>query len=147
MDDKAAIEALMYQYCIAIDRADFKAFARLFAHAVWLVEGVEPGPESAGNVILYEDGTPRTKHIVSNVTIEVDATADCARGHSYVTVYQQVSERPLQVIFAGEYFDEFERQEGAWRFKSRDIRHPLIGDLRGHLKLPSATFPTVGGNA
>ena len=48
--------------------------------------------------------------------------------------------RPLQVIFAGEYFDEFRCVNGEWSFATRDIRYSLFGDLSGHLKDPSLTF-------
>lgn len=135
-----AIRSLMNTYCKAIDQGDFKTFGHLFRHARWLVEGLSPGPESEGNVRIYEDGTPRTKHVITNVQIDVDTTSGTATGHSYVTVYQQTQDDPLRVIFVGEYFDEFAQVDGHWRFKQRDIRHPLFGDLSTHLKNPQATF-------
>jgi 3-phenylpropionate/cinnamic acid dioxygenase small subunit len=141
MEDQQAIEALMYAYCRAIDRGDFQTFSTLFAQAQWLVEGETPSPASAQNVILYQDGTPRTKHVVTNVETAVLDNGVSATGHSYVTVYQQVGPRPLEVIFVGEYFDEFVREAGVWRFSRRDIQNPLYGDLSRHLRNPQATFP------
>ena len=60
MSSEQEITNLMHQYCRAIDSGDLKTFARLFANAQWIAEGKVPGPESMNNMILYEDGTPRT---------------------------------------------------------------------------------------
>ena len=143
MSAQHAIAALMNAYCTAIDQGDLKTFGQLFRQAKWLVEGAMPGPESGDNLILYADGTPRTKHVITNIQIDVDETDEFATGHSYVTVYQQTASHPLRVIFAGEYFDEFTKDSGTWRFQQRDIRHPLFGDLSAHLKNPQATFPAA----
>ena len=39
-------------------------------------------------VRVYEDGTPRTKHVTTNIRIDVDDDAGTAEAHSYVTVFQ-----------------------------------------------------------
>jgi hypothetical protein len=140
MSDYHQIQSLMNDYCTAIDHGDFKRFGELMRHADWLVEGEKPPPASSTNVILYEDGTPRTKHVISNIQINIADDERSATGHSYVRVYQQTHARPLGVIFAGEYFDRFEQEDGHWRFAERDIRFPLFGDLSGHLKDPQLTF-------
>ena len=87
-------------------------------------------------MIVYDDGTPRTKHVTSNIDITFADSGSEATRHSYVLVYQQVPDRPLQVIFAGEYFDEFRCVDGKWSFATRDIRYLLFGDLSDHLKAP-----------
>jgi 3-phenylpropionate/cinnamic acid dioxygenase small subunit len=101
MSAEAHIRDLMNRYCFAIDSGDFKTFQRLFEHAQWIAEGQTPGPEAANNLILYADGTPRTKHVISNISIEVDDEHNAASAHSYVTVYQATDDFPLQAIFAG----------------------------------------------
>ena len=136
----ALIKRLMHDYCTAIDHGDFTRFGLLMKDARWLVEGEPPSPDSATNVIVYDDGTPRTKHVVSNIDITLADSGSEARGHSYVQVYQQTPGRPLQVIFVGEYSDEFRYIDGEWSFATRDIRHPLFGDLSGQLRDPSLTF-------
>ena len=65
----ASIKRLMHEYCTAIDHGDFKRFGLLMKGARWLVEGEPPSPESATNVIVYDDDTPRTKHVISNIDI------------------------------------------------------------------------------
>ena len=141
MNAEQEIRKLMNQYCYAIDTGNFEAFGRLFEHAQWIAEGKKSGPDSLSNVIVYSNGTPRTKHTTCNVTIEINETNDTATGRSYVTVFQQTEEFPLQAIFSGEYHDEFERVDGSWRFSKREIVNSLIGDMSAHLKRPSDTIP------
>jgi len=135
------ITDLMNLYCTAIDSGDLKTFARLFANAQWIAEGKVPGPESMNNMILYEDGTPRTKHVITNLTLKIDEAAGVSSSHGYVTVYQQTPDFPLQVIFAGDYYDEFSRGVDGWAFAKREIRNSLIGNMQAHLKVPSLTIP------
>ena len=85
------------------------------------------------NVRLYEDGTPKTKHVVSNVELNIDEVSGTATAQSYVTLFQQTDTFPLQAIFSGHYFDDFEHVDGDWRFMKRVIRHVLVGDLSSHL--------------
>ncbi|MFJ4800708.1 nuclear transport factor 2 family protein [Streptomyces murinus] len=68
-------------------------------------------------VILYEDGTPRTHHVVSNLVVEVDEESGVATARSCVMVFQALPELPLQVIAAGRYEDRFERRGGRWEFE------------------------------
>jgi len=141
MSAEHEILSLMNQYCYAIDSGDLEAFGRLFEHARWIAEGKEAGRDGTSNIILYADGTPRTKHTTSNISLEIDEDQGTAKGHCYVTVFQQTSDFPLQAIFSGEYYDEFERVDGRWRFAKREIRNSLIGDMSAHLRNPSATIP------
>lgn len=141
MSAQKKITDLMNLYCTAIDSGDLKTFGRLFANATWVAEGRVPGPESMSNMILYEDGTPRTKHVITNLTLDIDEAAGSASGHCYVTVYQQTTEFPLQAIFVGEYYDTFSLSAQGWGFTRREIRHSLIGNMRAHLKTPSLTIP------
>ena len=141
MSAETEILHLMNKYCYAIDTGDLESFGRLFEHAEWIAEGQKPGRDSLSNIILYPDGTPRTKHTTSNVTLEIDEATGTAKGHCYVTVFQQTDSFPLQPIFSGDYYDEFECVDGKWRFSRREIRNSLIGDMTAHLKNPSATIP------
>jgi len=70
---------LMNAYCYAIDSGDFLTFAQLFANAEWIAEGQKPSKESADNLIIYDDGTPKTKHVISNIRIDIDENETSAR--------------------------------------------------------------------
>jgi 3-phenylpropionate/cinnamic acid dioxygenase small subunit len=82
---------------------------------------------------LYEDGTPRTKHVTTNAIIDVDEDAGTATCRAYFTVFQALEEFSLQPIIAGRYHDKFERVDGAWRFTERMMLPELMGDLSKHL--------------
>ncbi|MEV0759014.1 nuclear transport factor 2 family protein [Nocardia sp. NPDC050435] len=87
-------------------------------------------------VIVYADGTPKTKHVTTNVILEVDEEAGTARAQSYVTVLQAVEGLSLQPIVAGRYEDQFFRRGAEWRFAERRFHLDLLGDVRRHLRRP-----------
>ncbi len=139
-DDREAIERLLNAYCFSIDSGDIDGFARLFSRGYWGVvgdpAGFAHGSEAVAavleNVILY-DGIPRTRHLLSNVDIRVDADAGIATAQSYITVMQAVPpEFPLQAIFIGRYCDRFERDGEGWYFTAREIHAELVGDITRH---------------
>ena len=140
MKAETEILHLINQYAFALDAADFESLNRLFEHAQWIVEGKEVG-DTLSNIRIYDNGTPRTRHVTSNVDLEINEPRDKAKGQCYVTVFQQTEDLPLQPIFSGHYFDEFERVDGVWRFSKREIRYSLVGDMTAHVKSSSDTVP------
>ena len=148
MDSRTQITHLINQYGFTIDTGDLQGFAQLFENAEWTVEGTEPRVgtqqvlDALSTVRIYEDGTPRTKHIVSNLDLEINEVNNSAESQCYVTVFQQTNDFPLQAIFCGHYFDRFQRVEGLWQFSQRIIRYMMVGDLRAHLNEPESV---VGG--
>jgi hypothetical protein len=139
-DPKSAILRLMNEYCYRIDAGDKEGFARLFEHGTFLLRG-DPGGGDSGtdavlkmleNVIVY-DGKIHTKHVMSNAQIDIDPSGDKASAQCYITVFQAVPpDFPLQAIFIGHYYDNFEKMESGWRFTRREISPDLIGDLSFH---------------
>jgi hypothetical protein len=129
----------MNEYCYRIDSGDLQGFARLFEHGTFEVIGDPEGPYLGTdavlgmleNVTLY-DGKPHSKHVMSNVQIDVGESGDTATAQCYITVFQAVPGFPLQPIFIGHYRDEFERVGSEWRFRKRSISPDLIGDLSHH---------------
>lgn len=144
MTSRDEIIHLMNVYGFTIDAGDLEGFTDLFEHGEWTAEGAPPNHgkqellDTLSNVIIYDDGTPRTKHLTNNVELDIDEDAGTATCQCYVTVMQQTDDFPLQTIFSGHYFDDFERVDGQWRFKKRFIRNQLIGDMTAHLKNVSA---------
>lgn len=138
--DTAAVHKLMAEYCFRIDGGDLTGFAQLFEHGSWTVLGDPNGGDTGSsevmetlkNIILY-DGKPNTKHVMSNVVIDVDSGGQTATAQSYITVNQAVPpDFPLQPIFIGRYDDRFEKIDGDWCFRARDISPDLPGDLSHH---------------
>jgi 3-phenylpropionate/cinnamic acid dioxygenase small subunit len=137
---ESQITNLLYRYAECIDSGDFEAAAALFEHARLRVGSSEDDTVDAAGmlrlwralIIRYPDGTPRTKHLVTNPIIDIDA--DRATCRSYYTVLQQTDELPLQVVVAGRYHDHFERIDGIWRFCYRDYTLiDFVGDTSHHL--------------
>jgi 3-phenylpropionate/cinnamic acid dioxygenase small subunit len=81
-----------------------------------------------------DDGTPRTKHVTTNLAIEVDEEGGTARSRSYFTALQALPDLALQPIVSGRYHDCFERHNGQWRFVERRVRTDLVGDVSRHLR-------------
>jgi 3-phenylpropionate/cinnamic acid dioxygenase small subunit len=143
LNSEAEITNLLYTYAECMDGGDLTGAAALFEHALLRVgEGDDATTDAAGMlafwtnlVILYSDGTPRTKHVVTNPILEIDEDTGTASCRSYYSVLQQVEDFGLQVIVSGRYHDRFERIDGRWRFCYRDYSMmDLIGDLSHHLR-------------
>jgi hypothetical protein len=139
-ESKETIARLMNEYCYRIDAGDLEGFAALFEHGSFGILGDPAGPdvgkaavlETLRNVILY-DSKPRTKHVMSNVQIDVDGSGNEASAQCYITVFQAVPpEFPMQPIFGGHYRDRFVRLADGWHFAQREISPDLLGDLSRH---------------
>jgi 3-phenylpropionate/cinnamic acid dioxygenase small subunit len=143
MDAWAAISTLVFTYAERIDAGDFRGLAELFADAELTSEGDPVRRRGTAEILaLYEhftrryedDGTPKTKHVTTNLIIDVDEAAGAAGCRSYFTVLQAVpGALPLQPIVAGRYRDRFELVDGAWRFAARHILIDLMGDRSHHM--------------
>lgn len=135
---ETAIANLVYRYAELIDSGNFEGAAALFTHARIKVGPREIGAEEVlelwrGSVIIYDDGTPRTKHVITNPIIEVDETTGRGTCRSYYTVIQQVGDGPLEAVMCGRYHDTFECVAGEWRFSHRDYSlHDLAGNMSRH---------------
>ncbi|MFJ1933159.1 MULTISPECIES: nuclear transport factor 2 family protein [unclassified Kitasatospora] len=81
---------------------------------------------------------PRTQHVTTNLSVEVDEPAGTAVARSYVTVLRALPGFPLQPIAAARYHDRFELQSGQWQFAERRVRLTLVGDVSRHLRQAAA---------
>jgi 3-phenylpropionate/cinnamic acid dioxygenase small subunit len=135
-----SIENLIARYAELVDAGDFAGLGELFDDAVFggggdaVVRGREPVEKLFGAMVrVYEDGTPRTKHVTTNIRIDLDDDAGTAVSHSYVTVFQALPDMALQPIVAGRYRDVFQLRQGVWRFVERRFTTDLVGDVSRHL--------------
>ena len=141
-DDAVAIANLVYRYAELVDLGDFDGVGALFETATYralagdrtvTLSGAEVAATLRSMVFTGPDGTPGTKHVTTNLIIDVDPPTATATCRSYYTVLQ-VTSSGLQPIIAGRYHDRFERVEGRWRFTDRLIYSDLLGDLSHHLR-------------
>jgi len=128
---------IMCEYCDSIDRGDLDATAALFAEGAWgikgdLAEGAAAVRAVLANVTLY-DGVPNTRHLMSNVQVEIDRDGAGASASCCITVMQCVAgDFPMQAIFIGTYHDRFKQQNQQWSFVERVIDPDLVGDMSRH---------------
>jgi hypothetical protein len=135
---------LLHLYAELMDLGRLEEVAALFDHADVTFGGgrvVRGGAamlaEWRAFVRIYPCGTPRTKHVITNAIVAIDADAQSATCRSYYTVFQQTPALPLQPIITGRYYDTFACVAGGWRFATRDYSLvDLVGDLSQHLLLP-----------
>jgi hypothetical protein len=150
-DSAVAVSNLINRYAELIDLGDFDGVADLLGDAA--VGDGKAGDEGGGgatparlltgrDAILamftsttrrYPDGTPGTKHVTTNLILDIDEDAGRATARTYWTVLQAVPGLALQPILAGRYHDRFERVEGEWRFSERRYLIDLVGDVSRHM--------------
>jgi len=143
MTDGDAIRNLLGRYCELIDVGDFDGVGELFADGVLADEhGNELARGAAGVADMYRrvdklhDGSPRTKHLVTNTVIEFDDDGNGATARSSYLALQATDGFPLQPIITGGYRDRFVHDEGGeWHFSERRFSVDLVGDLKAHLNI------------
>jgi hypothetical protein len=135
------IENLIARYAFLVDDGDFAGLGELLAGAEFRLNG---GPSARGRdeivkladatLRTYADGTPRTRHVTTNLIVEVDEPAGTATSCSYYTVFQSLPDFALQPIAAGRYADRFARRDGRWQFTARTVTTHFTGDTSHHVK-------------
>ena len=125
-----ACERIVYAYSRALDMGDMSAAADFFAENGSMARPMAPeqvirGRETIRAALLTRPKTLLTKHLVTNVMIDVVSRNE-ARGLSYLTmisttpagdaVAPYVSAGP---VYFGEFKDRFLREGGEWRFLER----------------------------
>lgn len=141
MNDDRLIENLIYTYAELIDAGQLEAVAELFREAEVHAPEVGGKPSVGFDAVLHtyraatriypDTGTPKTRHLTTNVIVEVEG--EQARARSCYTVLQATDELPLQAIIAGRYHDEFKKVDGQWRFSKRNMFVDMLGDCSAHL--------------
>ena len=140
-DSSTELSNLIARYAELIDAGDLDGVSELLAHAA-----VGAGDSSSllagkeailalyvSTTRIHPDGTPGTKHVTTNLILDIDDDAGTASARSYWTVLQAVPGLPLQPILAGRYHDRFERADDGWRFVERRYLVDLVGDVSHHM--------------
>jgi 3-phenylpropionate/cinnamic acid dioxygenase small subunit len=136
---REAISNLVHDYAEKLDDGELEAVAGLFRRATYKAAGGDIRRGQAEVLaalrrrVRLHDGLPRTKHVITNLTVEVDEAAGAASARSYFTVLQATSRLRLQPILAGRYHDRFACTDGEWHFTARVIHLDLRGELSEHL--------------
>jgi ketosteroid isomerase-like protein len=140
--DAESIAKLIYTYAERIDAGDFAGVAELLQHATLTFEGygdAVTGRDAIESLYTrstrrYEDGTPRTKHVMTNMMVDAADDGRRASSRSYFTVLQAVpGELALQPVIAGRYRHTYERVDGRWLVVTMHITIDLVGELGHHM--------------
>lgn len=151
-EDVDAVGTLIFRYAELQDESDLEKVSRLFTYGCFVVDKVGVPACGEGEVLalkrrhlrLYPDGTLRTKHVTTNVVVELGDGPASAAARSYFVVFQATEGFPLQAIMAGRYHDRFHRIDGTWWFKERRVFTDLVGDMSHHVD-GDPMGPQVGG--
>jgi 3-phenylpropionate/cinnamic acid dioxygenase small subunit len=139
--DRDDIAALVYRYAELLDGGDLDGVVALFAGATWRSDAtgaVLRTPEEIravyDRIVLY-DGTPRTRHLMNNLIIDLVDGEDEATGRCYYTVLQGVEPGgPIQTVLSGRYHDRYRRGPDGWEFADRLFLIDLGGDQSRHFQ-------------
>jgi 3-phenylpropionate/cinnamic acid dioxygenase small subunit len=153
--DRSDITDLLYRYAELIDDGDFDGVGELLARASFggpdtpRVTGAAPiarlfaattrrFPEQATGRHRADLGTPRTRHLVLNASVEIDG--DTASARSTFCVVQATDRVPLQPIVVGRYYDRFARDPKGWYFTERIADVEMMGETSDHLLIEVNRF-------
>jgi ketosteroid isomerase-like protein len=128
LEDRDAIRALLVSYASTLDGRDFAGFEQLWARDAEFVGGANDtakGPAAIRDLLqglLKVNAAPvpgRDFHLVMNQTIDV--TGDTATGFSRGTWVVTDPDKKLRVSIIANYYDQFVREGGRWKFKRHQI--------------------------
>jgi len=145
-DDRAAITDLIYRYAELIDAGDFQGVGELLARAAFggprtpKVSGAQSiAAVFAATTRRFDDGTPKTRHLVLNPIVEI--AGDVATARSTFCVVQATDRIALQPIVVGRYVDRFACDPAhGWHFTERIADVQMVGDVSDHLLIDPASF-------
>jgi hypothetical protein len=145
-DARAQVAALVLTYAERLDLGDFEGVAALFADATYRADtpagvvsqrGSDPVFATLNALVLTYDGIPSTKHVTTNLIIDVEDDGRHATCRSYFSVVQGRPGFGPQIIVAGRYHDAFASGPpgpDGWHFTDRLIFTDLVGDVSHHLR-------------
>jgi 3-phenylpropionate/cinnamic acid dioxygenase small subunit len=141
---KLEIQDFTHRYASLVDTGNFDGLGEIFRHGRIRTrdeKGVERqwvGRDEIRKVFIDTvrtwDGIPRTKHLVTNLSVTVDASGRNAVSHSYYTVLHEPPGGAVHIVIAGRYEDTFERLDGSWQLVDRFVHSDLFGGLGSHMK-------------
>jgi hypothetical protein len=144
--DHEEIRNLSLTYAFCLDEGDFDGVADVLEDAT--LRPVMAGMKGetftgraairafyAEQVVTFRSGDPRTRHLITNQAIEVDAAGRAAKARSYFTVLQAPPRLPLSIILSGQYDDRYVKRDDGWHFTEKTIRVDYLNDVSHHFRI------------
>lgn len=131
-DEKDAIREVMARYCHALDRGRFNDVAALFAEdGEWTTDYDSAKGRDAIEAMLTRNVPrkgegPQRKHYIANIIIKL-AGSNADAVSDYLIIRE--SETGLIPVMGGTYFDTFEKRDGVWLFRRKELVHDIAGDM------------------
>ena len=135
LEDREQIRELLAEYIRCLDTRDHATYSQLFAQdgELTFAQGHAIGPKAIR--ALMEDGERKADpsriaamagsvHLLTDLSIHLDG--DQATAHSRWTLIVRRDGGPV-VSASGHYSDLLVRENGAWKFKKREIVADLFG--------------------
>jgi len=121
--DKQAITEVLYRYCRGCDRAEEGAIRACFHPGSLHRHGGFDGTSADFTSMALEiiRATKMTKHLLTNVLIELAGTAAHAESH-YFAYHRQVEHgngAEFDYFTGGRYLDRFEKRADGWKIVRR----------------------------
>jgi uncharacterized protein (TIGR02246 family) len=126
LEDEKAIREVVIRYGEYLDARDYAAYASLFASdGVWTGGfGSATGPAAIQAMLEKNLGKPEEGFINKtnfhlNTTVVVAVDGDTAKVRSRYLFFTASPENRPAAALAGRYVDDFVRESGTWKIKSR----------------------------
>ena len=122
LEARAEIQELLVRYALLIDDHDFDALGALFTADARFGS---PGGAHVGRADIVANYRARgaqypiSLHVARGVVLEFD---DDEHAHGQVQGFSEQAGGEQTVITAFRYDDAYRREDGHWRFASRDVR-------------------------
>jgi uncharacterized protein (TIGR02246 family) len=126
MEDRDAIEALMWRYDRALDRFETEKYVAVFTEdgSFGATKGRDALRKMMSGFSGGPNGKPKLQHATSNYWIEFTGPAT-AKIHYYWQTYGLSAtgklDDPPKLLAAGNGVDEVVKQGGQWLFQSRNF--------------------------
>ena len=133
LEDQEAIRNLLIEYGHDLDTLDLVAYSNLFAKEGTWKGGIGSAKGPAAILAMLQKATAkappydplkvRSFHMMTNAYIQVDG--DRAKGRSKWTFFGRTDDNKVVPRLAGHYDDTFIREDGKWKFLSREAPHDI----------------------
>lgn len=127
VSDETAITALVHAYAFLVDAGDVDGVVALFEHATWRSDASDVVRHGSAEVrpvyeqLVASGNGSRTKHLLTNLTVEVQPGATAASSRCYWSVLRSDTDNRLSITLSGQYIDRFAKVDGRWCFADRLI--------------------------